>query len=139
MQKNKPNYPLLPTPLSGGLIYPFPLDTSERGMSALISGALARFITAPTSPRSSCTFRREPPGLPARLCPHSCPLLPITCGVGAANYRFLWGGKSSRFWDHPSCQHIVPTATPCPPRAEPCSGCGGVRGVQDFGMSLPCW
>lgn len=72
MQKNKLNYPSLAISISGGLIYSLPVDTSELCLSALISGDSARFITAMTSPWRSCTLTREPSGLPAQLCLHSC-------------------------------------------------------------------
>lgn len=84
-QKNKLNYPSLAVSISGGLIYSLPVDTSELHLSALISGDSARFITATTSPWRSCTLTREPSGLPARVCLHSCPPLPITYGVRAGN------------------------------------------------------
>lgn len=116
MQKNKPSYPLLPTPISGGLIYPFPMDTAALGLSVLISGALARFYQGSQLSWSSCTSRREPPGL-YRALPPFLPLFPSPVGQGL---QITGCGVVGRAAAHLSrqdcrCQHIVPTATPALP------------------------
>lgn len=84
-RKNKLNYLSLTISISGRLIYSLLVDTSELCLSVLISGDSARFIMATTSPWHSCILTREPSGLPAKLCLHSCRPLPITCGVRTGN------------------------------------------------------
>jgi len=138
MQKNKLNYPLLAVSISGGLIYFLPVDTSELCLSALISGDSARFITAMTSPWHSCTLTREPSGLPALLCLHSCPPFPSLVGYGletpprklqvaaavGQGSRFSGPGRGTwtirhtgSAWRGELSAHHPHRHVPCPPRA----------------------
>lgn len=131
MQKNKPSYPLLPTPISGGLIYPFPMDTAALGLSVLISGALARFIRAPSSPGAAAL-----PGgnhlVCTGLCPHSCPSSHHLWGKGCKLQVVVWWEEQLLICHGRTVD--VSTLSPLPPLPSH-SGYGGARG-QDSGMSL---